>query len=282
MRNEKEILDLLLKAAQEDDLIRAVQLAGSRANPAVQADRYRDYDVTYFVTDIKPFHNRPDWVIEKLGRPLIMQMPEAMRYPHGDGNFNYLIIFPDGVRIDLSFVFTKYIDNGEPVVTLLDKDNNSGFISGPPCRTDKIWHIKPPSQLFYYSCCNNFWWCLNNTAKGIARDELPYVMDMLETVIRQELNDMINWHIGIRHGFSLSAGKSGKYFKKYLDAGLYERYAKTYSSADYKNIRESIYVMAGLFHDLALTVADHFGFKYRQEEEDAMRLYIQMVWDEIR
>jgi len=50
--------------------------------------------------------------------------------------------------------------------------------------------------LFYYSCCNNFWWCLNNVAKGIARDELPYAMHMLNDVVRAELHDMINWYIG--------------------------------------------------------------------------------------
>ncbi|NLM11838.1 MAG: aminoglycoside 6-adenylyltransferase [Clostridiaceae bacterium] len=44
---------------------------------------------------------------------------------------------------------------------------------------DRCWHIEPPSSLFYYSCRNNFWWCLNNVAKGIMCDELPHVMHML-------------------------------------------------------------------------------------------------------
>ncbi|MHB1485565.1 MAG: aminoglycoside 6-adenylyltransferase [Saccharofermentanales bacterium] len=44
---------------------------------------------------------------------------------------------------------------------------------------------------FLFSCCNNFWWCLNNVAKGIARDELPYVMHMLNEVVRSELHETI-------------------------------------------------------------------------------------------
>ena len=176
MRTENEIMDLILGVAKTDERIRAVSLEGSRANPNVPKDKYMDYDITYYVTDIKPFYNNPEWVLQKFGKPLIMQMPEAMRYPCGDGRFNYMMIYPDGVRIDLSFVFNKYIDDGEPSITLLDKDNGNGFRPEMSIQDDSIWHIKPPDELFYYSCCNNFWWCLNNVAKGIKRDELSYVI----------------------------------------------------------------------------------------------------------
>ena len=164
MRSEQEVFNLILGAAKADERIRAVLLVGSRANPVIQKDIYQDYDITCFVTDIAPFYNNPEWVEERFGKPLIMQMPEAMRYPVGDGKFNYMMIYPDGVRIDLSFEFTKYIDDGEPAVVLLDKDNGSGFVPPLPVPSDKHWHIKPPSPLFFYSCCNNFWWCLNNAA----------------------------------------------------------------------------------------------------------------------
>ena len=88
MRTEQEIIDLILSTARADACIRAVLLVGSRANPAVPKDIYQDYDITYFVADIAPFYNNPAWVEERFGKPLIMQMPEAMRYPAGDGNFN--------------------------------------------------------------------------------------------------------------------------------------------------------------------------------------------------
>ena len=277
MRGADEIIKLILKAASEDELVRAVVLSGSRANPEVPEDMYQDYDVCFYVTDIKPFYNRPDWITAKFGRPLIMQMPEAMRYPAGDGHFCYLVIFEDGVRIDLSFDFRNYIDDGEPAVVLLDKDSGNGLVPvlGPP--DDSKWHIKPPSELFYYSCCNNFWWCLNNAAKGIARDELPYVMKMLNEVVRSELHDMINWYIGVSRGFSISAGKDGKYYKKLLPEEIYERYVKTYSGGNYSDIWDAVYTMCKLFHDLATAVAGHFGFAYRQNEEDAMLKYMDMV-----
>jgi aminoglycoside 6-adenylyltransferase len=60
--------------------------------------------------------------------------------PEGDGHFSYLMIFNDGNRIDLSIEFSPYIDDGEPAITLLDKD---GFLPSLPVPTDKHWHIKP-------------------------------------------------------------------------------------------------------------------------------------------
>lgn len=133
MRTEQEVMDLILGVAKADERIRAVLLSGSRANPAVPKDIYQDYDITYFVNDITPFYNNPAWVEKHFGKPLIMQMPETMREPIGDGRFNYMMIYPDGVRIDLTFDFRKYKDTGEPAVILLDKDNGKGFFTASAC-----------------------------------------------------------------------------------------------------------------------------------------------------
>jgi len=243
----------------------------------VVSDNYQDFDITFYVHDIKPFFNNPDWTIKQFGSPLIMQMPEAMRYPDNDGHFAYLILFPDGNRLDLGFCPTPYIDDGEPSITLLDKDDGNGFRPILPPPNDAIFHIKPPTPLFYYSCCNNFWWCLNNVAKGIMRDELSYVMNMQNTCIRPELHDMINWYIGTQHGFDLSTGKDGKYFKKFLPPELYSQYAATYSGSNYDEMWTAIHTMCDLFHHLALAVAEHFDFSYRQDEEDGIREYMRMV-----
>jgi aminoglycoside 6-adenylyltransferase len=277
LRTEQEIMDLILGVAKADERIRAVLLVGSRANPEAPKDIYQDYDITYFVEDITPFYNNPAWIEKRFGKPLIMQMPEAMRYPIGDGNFNYMMIYPDEVRIDLSFVYNNYIDDGEPAVVLLDKDNGNGLLPSQVVPNYKYWHIKPPSSLFFYSCCNNFWWCLNNVAKGIARDELPYVMDMLNVWVRTELHDMINWYIGTLYGFNLSTGKTCKYIKKYLPPELYAQYIATYSGSNYTDVWAVVDTMCNLFHTLASAVAFHFDFTYRQEEEDGIREYLKMV-----
>jgi len=278
MRTEQEMMELILNLAQSDERIRAVSMEGSRANPAAPKDIYQDYDISYYVADTAPFYNNPKWAHENFGKPLIMQMPETLRDADNDGSFFYLMLFPDGNRIDLNFTSGRYIDDGEPSITLLDKDNGNGFRPEMPTHDDTIWHIKPPSELFYYSCFSNFWWCLNNVAKGIARDELPYVMNMLNYV-RNNLNEMIEWYVGANYGFNLSTGKDGKYFKKYLPRELYLQYTATFSSSAYDDIWAAIFIMCDLFRTVALSVAVHFSFEYRQGEEDGIREYLRMVKD---
>jgi len=280
MRTEQEMIELILNVANADERIRAVSMEGSRANPAIPKDKHQDYDISYYIEDITPFYDNPAWVIEKFGEPLIMQMPEAMRDPCGDGNFNYMMIYPDGVRLDLSFHQGLYEDDGEPSVTLLDKDNGNGLRPAMPLPNDAIYHIKAPSPLFYYSCCNNFWWCLNNVGKGIARDEPAYYMNMLNVYVRSELHDMMSWYIGTKYGFELSTGKDGRFFKRYLSLELYEKYLATYSDAGRNAVWNAIYAMCDLFHTLALPVAAHFGFVYKQDEEDGIREYLKMIRDE--
>jgi aminoglycoside 6-adenylyltransferase len=110
MRTEQQVFDLILNSANADVRFRAVLMEGSRANPSVSKDKYQDYDISYFVHDIEPFYNHPEWVVEKFGEPLIIQIPAAMHPKNPgtpNGNFNYMMIFPDGVRIDLEF--DKYI-----------------------------------------------------------------------------------------------------------------------------------------------------------------------------
>jgi len=280
MRTEHEIMKLILATAEADERIRAVKLEGSRANPATPKDKYMDYDINYYVTDISPFYNNPAWVIEKFGKPLIMQMPEIMSNPDGGGHFNYMMVYPDGNRIDLTFEHKKYINDGEPCIALLDKDNGNGFLPSLPEPSDAVYHIKKPTPLCFFSSCNEFWWCLNNVAKGLARDELPYAMNMLNKEVRGELHLMIEWYIGTQNGFDLSTGKDGKYFKRYLNVEIYKKYTETYSDSNYKNIWVAIFTMCDLFHTLATAVAKHFDFVYEQSEEDGMREYLNMIHGE--
>ena len=275
MRSEKEMLDLIIKVAENDDRIRAVLMDGSRADPDAKKDKYQDYDIKYFVKDIKPFYYNNEWVMTQFGKPLIMQTPETIELipPSGDGHFCWLMLFEDGNRIDLSIEFEQYIDDGEPVIILLDKDDAFPKIN----INKKHWHIKAPNQKYFSDCCNEFWWCLNNVAKGIARDELPYVMNMFNTIVRNMLDKMIEWYIGVNYDFSVSSGKMGRYFRKYLSEAEYEKYSKTFSDSDNKNIWDSVFSACDLFQFTAKFVAVKLGFSYNQDEENGMMTYLNMM-----
>jgi len=282
MRSEQEMFNLILNYAKSDERVRAVYMNGSRTNPNAVKDKYQDYDIVYVVTETQPFIDDKNW-ISAFGKPLIVQEPDSNDCAWGEDcdftrRYAWLMLFDDGNRIDLGIEIKEeaeknYIED-KLTVLLLDKDN---FLPKIPPPTDIDYHVKKPTKEQYKGCCNEFWWCLNNVAKGIARDELPYAMQMYNEIVRNELVHMLEWYIGINTDFSVSAGKLGKYFKKYLPAEIYGIYAATYSDSNYNHFWEAIFAACGLFHTVALSVAEYMGFSYNQSEENGMREYLNMI-----
>lgn len=273
MRSEKEMYHIILETAKKDDRIRAVFLNGSRANKNVPTDIYQDYDIVYVVTELESFKRDPEW-IDSFGERLILQTPETMRSPSGLGHFNWMMLFSDGNRLDLTLIPIPLLESFSKdslTVPLLDKDD---LLPAFPPASDKDYLITPPTKIEFESCCNNFWWCLQNVAKGIARDQLPYALMMYNTVVRKELHDMIDWFIGIKNSFSVSSGKMGKYYKRFLPKDLYEQYCATYSNTETENIWCATFVACELFHTLAVFTANHFDYSYQQEDENGIREYL--------
>jgi aminoglycoside 6-adenylyltransferase len=171
-RTEQEMFDLILSTARSDERIRAVVLNGSRADPDAKADCFQDYDIVFVVKDVRSFVSDPLW-IDRFGELMILQLPTdwyAHPYDYDKGEpFTYLMQFMDGTRIDLT-LDTGYIDNGEPAVALLDKDDR---LSNLPAPSSSAYCVKAPGRKEYCDCCNEFWWLGPYIAKGLWRKELP-------------------------------------------------------------------------------------------------------------
>jgi len=285
LRSEQEIFDLIFNVANKDERIRAVYMNGSRTNPKIEKDIYQDYDIVYVVTETESFINNKNW-ISIFGEIAIVQEPDlvdiAFDIKHDfSRSYTWLMLFKDGNRIDLGIqvkdkMLEEYIDD-KLTIPLLDKDNCLPIILPP---TDEEYWIKKPSELQFTSCCNEFWWCLNNVAKGIARDELPYAMWMYNVVVRNMLVKMIEWYIGINTDFTVSAGKLGKYFKKYLPKEIYKMYLITYSDSDYSNFWVAIFQACNLFRITAKIISQQFGYIYNQSEDTNMTEYLIKVKDD--
>lgn len=276
MRSEREMMHLILSTAENESRIRAVVLNGSRANPNAPKDNFQDYDIVYVVDDISYFEDNFQF-IDTFGKRIMLQMPEKMCNPVGDGRLTYLMLFEDGNRIDLQIIpATKLelLENSTQTIVLLDKDD-----ALPPFlpASDKGYHIGKPTELEYNSCCNNFWWTLQNVAKGIARTELPYAMEMYHTVTHPELNHMVKWYIGVKNGFSVSAGKMGKYYKDYLNDQEYQMYCNAYGDGNLENFWNTLFSVTTLFRTLAKEVGQKLGYSYNESDDENMEAYLQKV-----
>lgn len=282
MRTEKEMYDLILAIAQKDERIRAVYMNGSRTNTKAPKDIFQDYDIVYVVTETASFINDADWT-SNFGDLLMIQEPDKNDQLVGmpvdnEKSYGYLMLFQDGNRIDLHIeteeaMLVNYLQD-KLAIPLLDKESILPAIPDP---TNMDYWVKRPTDALYFSCCNDFWWCLQNVGKGIWRDELPYAKQMFELVIRGRLDEMISWWIGMHHDFKVSAGKMGKYFKNYLPSSYWQMYKETYSDQNFENFWRSIFVTCELFRELAQDVAKSLNFKYPINDDRNMTKYLMHV-----
>lgn len=282
MRTEKEMFDLILGVAENDERIRAVYMNGSRANPSVEKDHWQDYDIVYVVTETASFLEDTEW-IAVFGEAALVQQPDSNDLGWGiEHDFSrscgWLMLLKDGVRIDLHILvlqaaLEEYASD-TLTVPLLDKDQILPAI--PPANDSGYW-VKKPTRQQYDGCCNEFWWCLNNVAKGIVRDQLPYAMRMYIQVVHTELEHMLEWYIGWQNQFQVSTGMWGKYLKKYLPADWYDQLLHTYADGSCERLWDAVFASCDLFRLAARSVGDGLGFSYNRQDDENMMRYLQAM-----
>ncbi len=280
MRTEQEMFNLILNVAKNDERIRAVFMNGSRTNPNAIKDIFQDYDIVYVVEETKSFREGNNW-IEQFGERLYMQYPdENSYYKHDvDNCYGWLIQFTDGNRLDLHICTLSYvlkeIEGDRLCRILLDKDE---CLPNMPEATDKDYWVKKPTEHNFFDTCNEFWWCLNNVAKGLWREEIPYVMDMLNYCVRPQLICLMEWKVGFDTDFTVSIGKSGKYMHRWLEDQMWNTFLKTYPSGQVKCIWESVFIMCDLFNDIAKDVSCNMQVKYNENEANNSLKFLKDVY----
>ena len=278
MRTEKEMLDLILNVARNDEGIRAVVMNGSRVNPHAKKDPFQDFDIIYFVRDVEPY-KRNQAFISQFGKMMILQPPEDMVDPpaENDGHYTYLMQFLDGNRIDLSFYSLESINTcitDSLTVVLLDKDH---LIPELPTPSDRDYLPQKPTAKQFDDCCNEFWWVSTYVAKGLWRDELTYSKQMLDVYVREQLLKMLVWYFGVQTDFQKSPGKLGKYFKECLEPEIWMQLQNTYADAQPEHMWDSLFVMGSLFRQTAQDVAKHFGFHYPEQDDKNVTDFLHHV-----
>jgi aminoglycoside 6-adenylyltransferase len=275
MRNEQEMLELIVDTAKNDQRIRAVIMNGSRTNPNATRDCFQDFDIVYIVTDVASFKEDPNW-IDRFGERMILQIPVDMQDPppNDDDRFAYLMQFMDGNRIDLTISKLEELGQDSLSLLLLDKDNILEPFA-PPSELDYL--PQPPTAKEFFNCCNEFWWVAPYVAKGLWRQEITYAKHNLEHAVRDQLMTMLTWHVGVKTEFSRSSGKLGKYLEQSLEPELWELLLKTYSDASMENTWDALKTMCELFRQTAIAVAGHFGFEYLYGDDQRVSAHLKHV-----
>lgn len=264
------MMKLILDVAKNDKRIRLVTLEGSRANKNVPGDKFQDFDISYFVTDIDSFKSSDEW-LNQFGQRILMQKPEDMElFPPELGNwFSYLMLFADENKIDLTLIpideLEQYLSESDGLIKLLlDKDSKINKKIDP---NDEKYHIKKPSAREFDDCCNEFWMVSTYVVKGLARKEILFAIDHLNEIARPNLLRMMAWNIGIETDFSLSVGKNYKYIQTYLDINDWEKLLNTYAENSYEKMWQSLFDCYDLFRKYSKLVAHRLSYDYPDYDE---------------
>lgn len=280
MRTENEIYKLILDLAKKDDRIKAVYMNGSRTNENVPKDMFQDYDIVYVVEETKSFIEDREWS-SRFGEVLYMQYPDENPYFPSDKEHSYgwLMQFTDGVRIDLTVQTVGYalqhIKDDRLCRILLDKEKILPQIESATDRD--YWIIKPTREQFL-AVCNEFWWCTNNIAKGLWREEMPYVQDMANCYVRPELIKLLDWKAGIMTNWSVSTGKSSKYLYRWLSKEEWQMLMDTYFDGTIENAWQAVFKMCDLFKNTAQYVGRQLGYEYNEKEGAAAFYYLECTY----
>lgn len=283
MRTEEEMFQMILEIAKQDERIRAVYLNGSRTNPNVKKDEYQDFDIVYVVNEVIPFLNNPEW-LKKFGEIAVMQEPNSKAFGwEGDHNeqesYTWLMLLSDGYRIDLHLDIKKvaldrYLED-TLTIKLLDKDD---FLPDLAKANDQFHWIQKPSQIEFHGVCNEFWWCLNNVAKGLNRHQIPYVLKMYYEIVHPQLFQLVDWSVAQKNNFQITTGLFGKNYEMLLTKERYEAYLKTYPNPNPEAIWQAIFNACDLFRELGIEIAESLGFSYNLVEDQNMQRYLTQMY----
>lgn len=249
-------------------------LNGSRVNSNAPKDLMQDYDVVFFIVDIKnlTYKINRQW-INKFGELVILQQNDFE-----DGSYIFLMQFKDGVRIDLRFMDALKIEEIAKEDSLskiiLDKDKIAPLL---PLPNDSSYYVRRPKQKEFDSIMNNAWWIQTYVAKGIWRYELPLAKYMFDVILIDCIHKLLSWHIGIKYDWKINVGKCGKWYEKFLPEEIYKELISLYPTADYEQMWQSLFNAGKFIQKIGTEVAENLGYTYPMQDDINVTEYLRQI-----
>lgn len=119
---------------------------------------------------------------------------------------------------------------------------------------------------------------MNNVAKGLKRNELPYALDVIDFTLRPMLKRLLEWKIGISYNFQISAGKCGKYMEQLLPDAVYQTFLATYAKAESEALWQAVFTMCEQFHETAIEIGCQLDLTYNAREALNSMKYLKDVY----
>ncbi|HKL47471.1 MAG TPA: aminoglycoside 6-adenylyltransferase [Candidatus Izemoplasmatales bacterium] len=273
MNKHQRLYKRVIDYAKTTQVIRLVEMNGSRVNSNVQSDDYQDFDIVYYVDNYESFNKEKDWV-ERFGEILIMQTKDD-QIPNPDDRdkwYIYLIQFKNGTRLDLTIQdINDFEDKQRDSLSeiILDKDN----LSQPRPSNESSYYVAKPNGKDFSVCVNEFYWVCPYIAKGLARHQFIYAVKHL-SIIRSQYEKLLDWWIGYQYNFEISVGKGKSRYIDLLPDIYYQTYINSYVGVDFDEILKATIQLMDMFDRLAQILAKDMHFTHDNQKKNNVKNYI--------
>lgn len=280
----ENILEHLIRWAEQQPVVRAMLLTSSRAIPHAPVDIFSDYDVILVLRDVQPFFQDRSW-LEAFGRVLALYR-DPLIVEDGLVRSAYVTQYESGLKIDFSLWPVERLERiaSQPVLpqefdagyrVLLDKDGLTGGLKPP---TYRGYIPSPPSATEYHETVENFFLDATYVAKFLWRDDMLAAKYLLDNAMKQEsLRPMLEWLTEIDHQWSVKPGPYGRRLKRWLRADLWDELESTFTGANLDANWDAMFKTIALFRKAALEVGEHLGFTYPADLEARVVSYLEKV-----
>ena len=245
----------------EREDLRLFCMNGSRVNPSISDDKFKDYDVVFFTDNVKQYIENPNF-LKIFGEILIMTEPEkdplfSSTFPEQEG-YIYLVQYMNGVRIDFQFrslaQITGYLQEDTLTKVIKDKDH---VVTKPIVPNDRHYWLTIPDQGVIESSIKEFWWQFNNVLKATIRKEF-LLAQFYMNITREELIRLMTWIVASEEGFDRSYGKCHTQILNYLSKENYESLLSSYETTSAEMIYHALKQLQRLENQCMEKVAVYF------------------------
>ena len=282
MRNEREILEMIIDEARRDNSVRAV----IRTELLPVRKYLYTYNFYFIVSDIEKYDGD---VFQTCFGERILLFRSDRNYPEMfPCTKAHLMVFRDGVTIvihvmDAETFMARYngestFENvwiGDTYQKVLDKDNLLPEIDRSEEKQTIFANV--PTREEFNNVNSEFWWVMKTFAEYTLREELLSSMFYLNNSVRDLLNRMLRWYIFLKAGHPVNMGILDSRMEEVLEAELFRLYKKTYPGADYLQIWEAYDAVKELWRKTGLFVSECCGFDYPDEVELDMSEFIHCL-----
>lgn len=257
-----DIMSQLKQFFHEKEDLKVFGMNGSKVNPNIPDDKFKDYDVVFFTTDLEQYI-RDDSFLNQFGDILIMTEPEKdcvtpNELLNGKG-YVYLVQYMDGLRIDMQFRLLETLEEYliEDSLTLIIEDKE-GLVKNLPIPTESNYYLNKPCKEQVEASITEFWWMVPNILKATLRNQL-LLAEFYTRLAREELIQGITWTIAIEEGWNKNYGKEYTHILNYLEGADHKTLMASFKTGSSLNILASLQEMITLENKYTKKLVSHFN-----------------------